>query len=314
MLFEEAYEEWKIYAAKRHKKQCFENYIQNFNKHVLPFFKGRDLQNLTIQDIISWQNSIIDLNFSNNYNKNLYICFNSFLDYCVLNSYIDSNYLRLVGSFQRKFEFKTYDTYTYFEYHNFRKGLKNMLYRYFYDFLFFYGTRSGEAMALRFSDLNGNKLHIGSSISRRGKREIDVPKTANSNRYLYLSNMMLLKIFILKCYYIKIYGDSVFDYFIFGGRKPLSPTTIKRQKHNACVNRNIREIKVHEFRHSYATRMLKKGVPIEKISKSLGHSSISITLDIYVHNERRESHHSLLSETYIQNLNKILQSIITHFV
>ena len=78
------------------------------------------------------------------------------------------------------------------------------------------------------------------------------------------------------------------DYFIFGGISPLSPTSIKRHKHNACVSSNVREIKTHEFRHSYATRKIKCKVPVEKVSKLLGHSSISITLDIYVHNEKKK--------------------------
>ncbi len=125
-------------------------------------------------------------------------------------------------------------------------------------------------------------------MQRRGKREIDTGKTKNSYRTLKLSLIMLFKIFILKCYYIKKYGDSDYDYFVFGGKTPLSPTSIRRHKTNACLNRNIFEIKTHEFRHSYATRKIKMHVPIETVFKNLGHSSIAITLDIYVHNEKKE--------------------------
>lgn len=316
MGFIEAYEEWKIYASRRHKKQCLDTLTQNFNKHVLPYFIEKDIQDLTIQDVIFWQNSIIDMNYSNNYNKNLYCCFNSFLDYCVLNSYINSNYLKIVGSFKKKFEHKEYNIYNYFEFKKFRKGLNNIVYRYFFDFLFFYGTRSGEAMALKFSDLSNKRLYVGSSMRRRGKREIDSPKTSNSERILYLKPIMRFKLFILKCYYIKIYGDSGYDYFIFGGKTPLSPTSIKRHKHNACINRNMREITTHEFRHSFATRMIKLHVPVYKVSRMLGHSSIAITMDIYVHNKKREININSInsSNTLTQNFNKALQSIITHFV
>lgn len=43
------------------------------------------------------------------------------------------------------------------------------------------------------------------------------------------------------------------------------------------------EITQHEFRHSYATRMISMRKPINKVSKNMGHSTISMTLDIYTH-------------------------------
>ncbi|AFZ67903.1 tyrosine-type recombinase/integrase [Deinococcus peraridilitoris] len=46
----------------------------------------------------------------------------------------------------------------------------------------------------------------------------------------------------------------------------------------------------HDLRHTYATLALKRGVPVEVVSKILGHASVSITLDTYRHvfeNEKR---------------------------
>ncbi len=318
MSFEKAYEEFRIYAKKRHKKQGFDTITNNFNVHVLPYFKGMHVNDLTVKDFIFWQNDILDKNFSNSYNKSLYVAFNDFMKFCVLNSYVNVNYLSVLGTFKTKVEFKSYNIYNYFEFLNFRKGLTDKIYRYFFDLLFFYGLRSGEAMALKFSDLQHGVLHIGSSIERGGNRIISSPKTSNSNRTLKLNIFMRLELFILKCYYQKKFGVIAYDYFIFGGKKPLSPTTIKRRKHNACIVRKIREIKIHEFRHSCATRWIKKGISMDRVSKMLGHSSISITMDIYVHNEKREFS-SLLSrlnffDTITNNFKKILTFIITRFV
>ncbi|MGH3855526.1 MAG: tyrosine-type recombinase/integrase [Pseudonocardiaceae bacterium] len=39
----------------------------------------------------------------------------------------------------------------------------------------------------------------------------------------------------------------------------------------------------HWYRHTYATRLLRKKTPIEVVSTLLGHSSITTTLDIYGH-------------------------------
>jgi len=40
---------------------------------------------------------------------------------------------------------------------------------------------------------------------------------------------------------------------------------------------------VHGLRHTYATLALEAGVPIEVVSKRLGHASIAITADLYQH-------------------------------
>jgi integrase len=45
----------------------------------------------------------------------------------------------------------------------------------------------------------------------------------------------------------------------------------------------VRHIRVHDARHTYASLMLRRGVPIAYVSKQLGHSSIQITVDLYGH-------------------------------
>ena len=45
----------------------------------------------------------------------------------------------------------------------------------------------------------------------------------------------------------------------------------------------MRYRKFHNVRHTYASKLLEKGVDIKTISTLLGHSNISITADIYVH-------------------------------
>jgi integrase len=51
------------------------------------------------------------------------------------------------------------------------------------------------------------------------------------------------------------------------------------------------DMRVHDLRHTFATLALRRGVPIEMVSKLLGHSKASFTLDVYRHvleSERRE--------------------------
>ena len=73
------------------------------------------------------------------------------------------------------------------------------------------------------------------------------------------------------------------DWFIFGGIKPLAPTTINRYKFSACKKMNIRPIKLHEFRHSHASLLQSSDISIQQIKERLGHSDIRITSEVYVH-------------------------------
>ena len=75
------------------------------------------------------------------------------------------------------------------------------------------------------------------------------------------------------------------DYFIFGGIKPLAPTTVNRYKLKACQKANLRPITLHQFRHSHATLLANNNVLINEVSRRLGHSNVSITLNTYVHTD-----------------------------
>lgn len=308
MSFEEAYNEFLNYAAKRHKKQGFDTITQNFNLHILPYFKSKLLSELTTSDFLSWQDIIYDHNFSNNYNRNIYLAFHTFIKFCLLKGYVTIDYLQLIGPFKKKVEYHSHNIYTLKEFKTFRKGLDNEIYKVFFDLLFFYGLRSGEAMALKFSNLKGNKLFITSSMRRRGAREIESVKSNKSNRAIKLNLSMRLKIANLEYMYFDKFGKYN-DYFIFGGIKPLSPTSINRKKRIACDKVGIKEITTHEFRHSCASRLIAKGIDIKDVSTLLGHSSVSITYDVYVHKKEEVSG---FFNTITQNINSVLLFIFTH--
>ena len=45
----------------------------------------------------------------------------------------------------------------------------------------------------------------------------------------------------------------------------------------------VKPIRIHDLRHSFATNAICSGASIVAVSKYLGHSSITITLDTYTH-------------------------------
>ena len=42
-------------------------------------------------------------------------------------------------------------------------------------------------------------------------------------------------------------------------------------------------IRLHDLRHTSATLLLDEGIPLKVVSERLGHSSVSITADLYQH-------------------------------
>jgi len=80
------------------------------------------------------------------------------------------------------------------------------------------------------------------------------------------------------------WGDPPPWVFVNREGRPVDPGNIhSRVMRRVCDAAGLRKIRLHDFRHTYATIALQAGAPIEAVSKSLGHSSIKITIDIYAH-------------------------------
>ena len=285
MSFEEAYEEFMEYAKKRHKKQSFDTLQYNFTANILIYFKDFKISDITVKDIMNWQEFIYEKNFCNNHNKNLYSMIKKFFAFCHTHYDFDDSILLDVVPFKQRIERKKVDFYTLSDFKLFISGFDSseLVYKTFFEFMFYVGTRPGEAMALKFSDINNNLVYINKTMDEHGLRTVTTPKTLSSNRIVSIDRKLVKSLEKLKKYYTLKYCSDDFDYFVFGGIKPLAPTTINRYKMKACSKVNIRPITLHQFRHSHATLLLNQGVVIHEISKRLGHSKVSTTLDVYTH-------------------------------
>ena len=86
---------------------------------------------------------------------------------------------------------------------------------------------------------------------------------------------------------------------------PTSPTTAFR-KHLEAYNeahpgKPLPVITLHDLRHTSATALLESGVGIETVSKRLGHSRASVTLDVYGHSYEH------VDRTAAETLDKIIR-------
>lgn len=286
MRFEDAYLKYIEFVKDRQTPQSYGTLKYRFETKILPYFKDYDIYSIKEIDYLNWQHSILIKNYSDNYNKNLHYLVSGFFEYCVLFLNLESNICRKVGNFKLHNIKVEHDFYTLKEFKKFIRGFDNFIYKQFFVFMFFVGTRPGEAMALRFSDLSYCSISINKTISEHsfdGHRVIDAPKTLSSFRTIDIDKKLYVELLKLKKFYIKKYNDLDFDYYIFGGKKPLAPTTINHYKKIACDKVGIRPIKLHEFRHSHASLLNSSNIPLQQIKERLGHSNVNITSDVYVH-------------------------------
>ena len=57
----------------------------------------------------------------------------------------------------------------------------------------------------------------------------------------------------------------------------------QRRKGKIAQKAGVKEIRLHDFRHSCASLLVNNGAPITMVSKYLGHSNSSETLNTYSH-------------------------------
>ena len=131
-----------------------------------------------------------------------------------------------------------------------------------------YGMRRGEILGIipsDFDSVNG-VLHIQRSRTLvNGSEVITDCKTNNSNRYVLISPR----------HYRLFSNVSQFS---------ISPWTLDVLFHDFALSLGLpKGLRFHDLRHSYATLMLQKGINPKIVSQILGHSSVSVTLDIYSH-------------------------------
>lgn len=71
----------------------------------------------------------------------------------------------------------------------------------------------------------------------------------------------------------------------------LDPHNLRREMARICEAAGVRVLTIHGLRHTYASLSLMQGVPVEVVSKQLGHSSPAFTLSQYrwVYQSEREA-------------------------
>lgn len=150
------------------------------------------------------------------------------------------------------------------------------------------GMRLGEALGLRWRDVD---LEAGSARvlqTIQVDRSFGTPKTHRSTRPIGLPQFVIdaLKTHRRRQNELRLVaGDAWHDLDLISCRPdgtPLDPRRISRL-FSATAEKLGLGYTFHGLRHAYASLMLQSGVDLKVISSLLGHSSIGITADLYLH-------------------------------
>ena len=154
------------------------------------------------------------------------------------------------------------------------------------------GLRRGEALALRWSDidLEDKLLRVRGTLARvDGDLIVTSTKTAKSKRSIPVSDGTdrLLKDIRKQQVRDQLKAGSQWHQsgyvFTTEDGQPCDPRNALRALKSAATKTGMTGVGLHALRHSAATAMLTNGVPLKVVSEILGHASIVITADIYGH-------------------------------
>ena len=148
------------------------------------------------------------------------------------------------------------------------------------------GVRLGEALALRWSDVDWNSRYI--QVSKSYRRGIESETKTGKTRRVDISNQLLeaLKsLYIQRKREVLSLGLREVDGIIFhnGKGKSRGQNSVRYIFKKALMKAGLRNLRPHDMRHSYASQLLSDGVTPVYVKNQLGHHSIEITVDIYGH-------------------------------
>ena len=179
--------------------------------------------------------------------------------------------------------------FTYDEFKRFIAEEDDILYKTMYETLYYCGLRRGELRGLTWNDIDfgNNYLSVNKNVvATRGDEDksymVTTPKTKSSVRNIPVPKVLLED---LKELY-KVYNNhSGFNnsWYVFGHTEPITNCKIRTRKNKNCKLAGVKQIRIHDFRHSCASLLINSGATINVVAKYLGHTKIDETLNTYSH-------------------------------
>lgn len=173
---------------------------------------------------------------------------------------------------------------------------KNSVYALSFRFMLLTGVRVGECAALQWKDIDWKRgaVHIRRTMTKdsKGKAIVgDTPKTAKSVRDIPMNEEIKEILGSQMDLYrdLKGYIDLQAPVFPgarggFANERSMCQTLYSRIKiYNKTAKVRLKRFGLHAFRDTFASRAIRAGVAPNTLKEILGHSSLSMTMDLYAH-------------------------------
>jgi len=172
------------------------------------------------------------------------------------------------------------------------------------------GLRVGEVCALKWEDISfrDNCIHVHKTMQRiqvksnsdhKSEIIISAPKSAYSVRDVPIPDKLLLM--------LQERQNAPNTYFLTGKTTLyVEPRTMQNSFKSIIKKTGIAPANFHALRHTFATRCIELGFDIKSLSEILGHASVNITLNRYVHPsmELKQKNMNMLSDFISRQINR----------
>lgn len=149
-------------------------------------------------------------------------------------------------------------------------------------FLALSGLRVGEASALLDSDV-GDEIIVNKTLSLT-THKISTTKTESSERTVYVQDELRDCIEEIRKFKRKFSDSPIFFTVDDGYLHYASYSKYFREKTEKVLGHRLTP---HSLRHTHVALLAENGVPLEVISRRLGHANSKVTRDIYFHVTKR---------------------------
>ena len=288
--------EYFSYAESRIKMSSIITFKNRYELHIKPYFSSKKIDKITPNDIIKWQKELINKNYSTKYIQSMHELFNRFYTFAGTIYGLNYNPLKIVGRAKnQKKNTPKMNVWEIDEFNKFMSVIEDPMDQCLFRLLYMNGMRKGECVVLQWKDYDGYTIQINKTYSKISK-EITYPKTDNSIRKIDLDTKTceMLNNYLKICKDYDGYSD---DKYIFGFHKPYSFTTLKRRKDLYIEKAGVKYIRIHDFRHSHASILISKGIPITAVAERIG-DTVETVMNVYAHlmKESNEKIKNLLNE------------------
>lgn len=260
-----------------------------WNRYILPIIGEIPIQNIKPMHCLNVLNDMSNNGYAKGTIKRVRTTMHDFFECAVENHIIKTNPITKNVKTGGK-EPKEIRVLTIQEQRDFLTRTQNTANYNFFAFALQTGMRVGELLALTWNDIDFKNKTISVnktiSLSKDGKQKINTPKTESGNRIIPLTveagkilDKQKTQISKLKIINIK-FKDNV---FLNKNGNISSKVSYNRILELYCEKYNVKKFSMHSLRHTYATRCIEAGLRPKTLQTILGHATLAITMNLYVH-------------------------------